>query len=87
LPNAAKVRPNQKARTALEIAAPMCPNSAWSKRSMRSRGSAISVAFISFSTHGWHRIAPWPKIISERVMMFAPSTVMLIGVASQPRPR
>jgi hypothetical protein len=64
----------------------MWPNSASSKVSMRSVASGSCAAFISFITHGWHRIAPWPKIISERVMMFAPSTVIMIGVACQPRP-
>ena len=44
-------------------------------------------ACISFSTQGWQRMAPWPKIISERVMMLAPSTVIEIGAACQPRPR
>ena len=33
------------------------------------------------STNGWQRIAPWPKMIIERVRMFAPSTVMPIGTA------
>jgi hypothetical protein len=36
----------------------------------------FAAAFISSSTHGWQRIAPWPKIIMLRVRMFAPSTVM-----------
>src|SRR5262249_13637683 len=38
------------------------------------------------STYGWQRIAPWPKIIRLRVMMFAPSTVIAIGAPCQPRP-
>ena len=30
--------------------------------------------------NGWHRMAPWPKIIRLRVRMFAPSTVMPMGM-------
>jgi hypothetical protein len=50
-------------------------------------GSASCAAFISFITHGWQRIAPWPKIIRLRVMMLAPSTVIAIGAACQERGR
>ncbi len=80
------VRPYHQLRTALLIAKPMWPNSAVSNWSTRCFGSCSCAAFISFITHGWHRIAPWPKIISERVMMFAPSTVIMIGAACHERP-
>ena len=54
------------------------------KASSNSRAASaplISLAArISRSTYGWQRIAPWPKMISVRVRMFAPSTVMAIGV-------
>ena len=42
--------------------------------------SASRVACISFSTYGWQRIAPWPKMIRLRVRMFAPSTVIDTGI-------
>ena len=64
----------------------MWPNSAVSNWLMRAFGSASCAAFISFITHGWQRIAPWPKIIRLRVMMFAPSTVIAIGTDCQLRP-
>ena len=38
--------------------------------------SFAATAAISFCTNGWQRIAPWPKMIIERVRMFAPSTVI-----------
>ena len=37
---------------------------------------------ISSWTNGWQRIAPCPKMMSERVRMLAPSTVMPIGAAT-----
>ena len=80
------VRPYHQLRTALLIAKPMWPNSAPSNWSMRSASFGSCAAFISFITHGWQRIAPWPKIISERVMMLAPSTVIAIGAAWYERP-
>ena len=40
------------------------------------------MAVISSLRKGWQRIAPWPKMISERVKMLAPSTVMPIGTAT-----
>ncbi len=68
-----------KERTAFEIVKPMWPNSATSKsRKPRSRSGSWA-AFISFSTNGWQRTAPWPKMMRLRVRMFAPSTVMLTG--------
>jgi len=39
------------------------------------RAAAVS----SFSTQGWQRTAPCPKMIMLRVKMFAPSTVIAIG--------
>jgi len=39
------------------------------------------MASTSFSAYGCARSAPWPKMISVRVRMFAPSTVIPIGVA------
>ena len=41
----------------------------------------LRAAFISFSTNGWHRMAPCPKMMRLRVRMFAPSTVMAMGMA------
>ena len=66
-------------RTAFEIVKPTWPNSAASN-SRRLRALSLSfAAFISFSTYGWQRTAPWPKIIRLRVRMFAPSTVIATG--------
>ena len=65
-----------KERTALLMVKPMWPNSAPSKSST----FLARAAFISFSTNGWQRIAPWPKMMSERVRMFAPSTVIATGI-------
>ena len=39
---------------------------------------AIS-ACISLSAYGWQRMAPCPKIMSVRVKMLAPSTVIETG--------
>ncbi len=52
------------------------PNSAASKARRRSGESVPRAALISRCTYGWQRITPWPKMIRQRVMMFAPSTVM-----------
>ena len=79
-------RPIAKLRTALEMPKPRWPNSSRSNVFSCSPRSAIDSACISFSTYGWQRIAPWPKIIRLRVMMLAPSTVIAIGTADQPRP-
>ena len=53
------------------------------KASSNSREASAPVisfaARISRSTYGWQRIAPWPKMISVRVRMLAPSTVIAIG--------
>ena len=78
--------PNQNERTALEMAKPMWPNRLRSKSRSPAAWSGSCAAFISFITHGWHRIAPWPKISRLRVMMLAPSTVIAIGEACQARP-
>jgi len=57
---------------------PTCPKKARSKRAM----SFSNAPRISSCTNGWQRIAPCPKMIIERVRMFAPSTVMPIGSAA-----
>jgi hypothetical protein len=81
------VSPSTNARAELEQAKPTWRQSRWSKRSSRASGSGSAAARISSSTYGWQRTAPCPKMIMLRVRMFAPSTVMLIGEACQPRPR
>jgi hypothetical protein len=58
---------------------PMCEVKA---RSNSREASAPCISFaarISRSTYGWQRIAPWPKMMSVRVRMFAPSTVIATG--------
>jgi len=78
--------PNQNERNALEMPKRTWPDRLSSKLSSAAARSGSCAAFISFITHGWHRIAPWPKISRLRVMMLAPSTVMPIGAACQLRP-
>jgi hypothetical protein len=68
-------------RTALLIVKPMWPNSAASNSSTPFLRSGFFAAFISLSTNGWQRTAPCPKMMSERVRMFAPSTVIATGTA------
>ncbi|MNC97607.1 hypothetical protein D3C83_153160 [compost metagenome] len=52
-----------------------------SSNSIEAAAPVISLAArISRSTYGWQRIAPWPKMISVRVSIFAPSTVMPTGM-------
>jgi len=71
--------PCTKARTPFEIVWPMCEVNA-SSNSIDAAAPCISFAArISRSTYGWQRIAPWPKMMSVRVRMFAPSTVMPTG--------
>ena len=41
--------------------------------------SGLLAAFISLSTKGWQRTAPWPKMIRLRVRILAPSTVIATG--------
>ena len=69
-------------RTALLIVKPMWPNSAASNSLRPVRLSLSRAAFISRSTNGWQRIAPWPKMIRLRVSRFAPSTVIATGTSS-----
>ena len=76
------VRAITKERTAFEIVKPMCPNSARSKSSTPCCRSGLRAASISFSTNGWQRTAPWPKMIRLRVRRFAPSTVIATGTHS-----
>ena len=58
---------------------PMCEVKASSNSRAASAPCISFAARISRSTYGWQRIAPWPKMISVRVRMFAPSTVMPTG--------
>ena len=59
----------------------MCEVNA-SSNSREASAPLISLAArISRSTYGWQRIAPWPKMISVRVRMLAPSTVIATGAA------
>ncbi len=77
------VSPSHSERAALDLVNAMWPQSA---RSNATR-SLAPAASISFSTNGWQRIAPWPKMIIERVRMLAPSTVIAMGTVSHARPR
>ena len=57
----------------------MCEVNASSNSRAASAPCISFAARISRSTYGWQRIAPWPKMISVRVRMLAPSTVIAIG--------
>ena len=57
----------------------MWPNSARSNSATPAPRFGLRAAFISRSTYGWQRTAPWPKMIRLRVRMFAPSTVIATG--------
>ncbi len=69
------VRPSHSARAAFDTVKLTCPQKARSKAGR----SLPPAARISFSTQGWQRMAPCPKMMSERVRMLAPSTVMAMG--------
>jgi hypothetical protein len=58
---------------------PMWEVTASSNSTSAAARSSLFAARISRSTYGWQRIAPCPKMISVRVRMFAPSTVMPTG--------
>ena len=64
----------------LEITCPICAVNAASNSRDASAPCISFAARISRSTYGWQRIAPWPKMMRVLVRMFAPSTVMAIGV-------
>ena len=66
-------------RAKFEMTKRRWPNSAASN-AIEARCESVSrVALISFSTYGWQRIAPCPKMMRLRVRMFAPSTVIATG--------
>ena len=75
------VSPSNRLLTMLLSENPICVKRALSKVRLALLLAIPVTAFISSSRQGCALMAPWPKIISERVNMLAPSTVMEIGRA------